>query len=120
VGWIRDRQGNQVTFGQGAFVTDALGRAVNITPASTFPGYEQINFAGYGGAARTIRVYYDWMANCLRPNSGYTLQTPYQFFELNSADKETPYNPSRVAAVVLPNNESYQFFYNPYGGLARA
>jgi RHS repeat-associated protein len=119
VSWIRDRQGNQVSFGQGAFATDSLGRAVNITPAPTVPGYDQINFAGYGGAPRAVRVYHDYLGSRLRPNSGYSLQTPYQLFPLNSADTQTQYNPPRVAAVVLPNNESYEFYYNPYGELAR-
>jgi hypothetical protein len=56
----------------------------------------------------------------LRP--GYTIQTYQQLFPefpfLNGIT--SLYNPERlVSAVWLPDGRRYQFFYNPYGELAR-
>jgi RHS repeat-associated protein len=125
VSWIRDRNGNKVTFTYGAgsrvaSATDSLGRQVTFTYDDGVRHYDEIDFKGFGGAARTLRVWYDTLANRLRPNSGYSTQTYYHLFPLNSASTTTQYNPSsKVSAVELPDNRRYQLYYNPYGELAR-
>src|SRR5215208_5135310 len=119
VSWIRDRNGNKVTFGGTAFVTDSINRKTNVVLQSTSTPYDQIPWNGYSGATRTIRVHYNSLGNVLRPNSGYALRTYYSLFSLNSASNQTQYNPQRVSAVELPNNQQYKFFYNEYGELAR-
>jgi RHS repeat-associated protein len=125
VSWVRDRNGNKVTFAYGAgsriaSVTDELGRQVTFTYDDGLRHYEEITFSGFGGAARTVRVWYDSLANRLRQNSGYSAQTYYQLFPLNSASTTTQYNPaSKVSEVELPNGRRYELYYNPYGELAR-
>jgi hypothetical protein len=114
VSWIRDRNGNQVTFGGNAFATDSLGRETNVTTidadADTFE--DQITFNGCNGAARTIRVLHDTLDHLLR--SDYSPQTLYQLFpQLNGTFGSTlNYKPRLVSSVVLPDGRSYQFRYN--------
>ena len=119
---ITDRNGNRVTFSYGtgsrvSSATDQLGRQVTFTYNDGVRGYDEIGYKGFGGAARTIRVWYASLSARLRP--GYALQTYYQLFALNSASTTTQYNPSRVSEVELPDGRRYQLYYNPYGELAR-
>ena len=120
VNWIRDRNGNKVKF-DGGTITDSINRTVTISLDDGARNYDEISYSGFpgyaGGAGRTIRVWYDKLQNRLR--SGYSLQTFYQLFPLNSASTVTTYNPKRVSKVALPDGRFYQFYYNPYGELAR-
>lgn len=122
VSWIRDRNGNKLTsFGgttTGGTITDSLNRKVTVT-LNNGVGYDEISYSGFAGGPRKIRVWYDSLSNRLRPNSGYSVQTYYQLFPLNSASTSTSYNPSRVSKVELPDGRLYEFYYNPYGELAR-
>ena len=113
VQWIRDRNGNKVsfTYSGGALtqITDSLNRQV--TPGTG------LTFKGAGGTTRTIQVSTASLSSVLR--AGYSIQTEAALFpELNDAE-QTQYNPSKLSALTLPNNKQYKFFYNSYGELAR-
>lgn len=120
VSWIRDRNGNTVTFGtNGAFATDSLGRSVTVEAGVTDPTYglcDRIHYTGYGGVERIIYVTKGSLGSALR--SDYSLQTGYQLFQLNITATD-PYNPTVYTGVVLPNGRSYKLRYNSYGELAR-
>lgn len=113
VSWIRDRNGNQVTFGVNT-ITDSLNRQVTIAHTGVC---NEISYPGFGGPLKTIRVCYDSLQSRLRPNSEYSTKSHQALFNLNN--DTTIYNPARVSRVQLPNDQSYEFYYNPYGELAR-
>lgn len=131
VTWIRDANGNQLTFGGGVLVTDSLGRQVTLTTINDAQGYrvaEELSYKGMGGATRTLRVNYSPLSQVLR--AGYEIQSPRQLFpNLNTvnnagAASSTPYNPSVVSSVEMPDSSpsqfrGYRFKYNSYGELAR-
>lgn len=120
VSWMRDRNGNKLTFTyvsqRPTSITDSLNRQVTITYGS-LGGYDEITYKGFGGAARSIKIYLSNLQYALR--SDYTLKTYQQLFpELNGAYGSSA-NPAIVKAVELPNGKQYQFFYNSYAELAR-
>jgi len=137
VSWIRDRNGNVVSFtynatlngypnGRVIAITDSLNRQVTISygDQSTTDYYDEIHFLGSGGTVRTIRVNHTSLSNVLR--SGFTVQDLHILFpELNGPEwlyylnGPNPYNPTVVSSVILPNGKQYQFSYNSYGELAR-
>jgi RHS repeat-associated protein len=118
--WMRDRNGNKVSFGYDAFrrvtsVTDSLQRLVTISYPGTTTGFMQISFKGYGGASRTIKIGQTNLANALR--SGYTMLTGAQLFpELTST---WGIDSLVLNYVELPDGRSFQLRYNPYAELAR-
>ena len=118
--WMRDGNGNKVTFGKDAFsrvtsITDSLNRLVTITYPSTTTGFTQINFKGYGGASRTLKVGQTNLANALR--TGYTMLTASQLFpEMHGVWN---LDAKVINYIELPDGRSYQLRYNPYGELAR-
>jgi RHS repeat-associated protein len=120
VTWMRDRNGNKITFGYGTFsrltsITDSLNRLVTITYPSTTTGFTEITFKGYEGASRTIKVGQTNLANALR--SGYTMLTGSQLFpEMNGVWN---LDAKVINYIELPDGRSYQLRYNPYGELAR-
>lgn len=123
VSWLRDRNGNQMTFSypnSGSMVaTDPLGRQItvtaNVSDAQPYGLCDHITFNGFGGAPRTIRVSKTNLGGALR--AGYDLQTPAALFGYGSSS--TPHNPQVTSAVWLPDGKSYQLRYNSYGELAR-
>jgi len=132
VTWIRDRNGNKMTFVYGSggvtTITDSLNRQVTYSYAdfvNTFS--DQITVRGFGGATRTILVNYSQLANALRttnprnePASRYQIQTYHGLFpELNNASSYSTWNPWVVSSVTLPNNQQYQFSYNCFAEVAR-
>ena len=70
VSWLRDRNGNKVTFGYDGnrvtSITDSLMRQVTIIYATGAGTSDQITFKGFGGATRTILVNYTSLASSLR------------------------------------------------------
>lgn len=113
---MRDRNGNQVTFSYDNVqrltnITDSLNRQVSISYSAP---YDEITVKGFGGTARSIKIY---KGSALR--SDCSPQTYQQLFpELNQASNNT-FTPSGVTAVQLPNGQQYQLFYNSYSELAR-
>jgi hypothetical protein len=131
VTWIRDRNGNRLSFTYGTdpndldslfrvvSITDSLNRQVTIQHKQTDQTYglvDRTSFKGFGGASRTISIAcYGNLSSFFRPTTPpYSTQTLQQLFpELNGA--ATTYNPVVVSAVYLPDGRSFQFRYNPYG-----
>jgi hypothetical protein len=120
VSWIRDTNGNKVTFGPGT-ITDSLGRVVTINygdPHVT-PSTHTITYKGANGATRNITIGYARLVDALR--AGYSIQTYHQLFpDLNNTSLTSLYNPNDMVSYVrLPDNRQYNFYYNSHGELAR-
>jgi len=122
VTWIRDRNGNKVTFGydNGAYtITDSLNRQVRVERNVTDPTYglcDRIKYKGYGGADRTIWITYGSMSGALR--SGYSIQNLNVLFPFYNASNYAV-NPDMITKIVLPNGKYYKFYYNSYMEVAR-
>lgn len=122
VTWMRDRNGNKLTFSYDIYlrmtsVTDSLNRQVTINYDAGGGAYQEITYKGFGGATRTLKVYFAYLSTVLR--SDFTLLTTYQMFpELNGSGSGS-HNPLVVSAVELPNGKQYQFRYNSYAELTR-
>lgn len=119
--WMRDRNGNKVTFTYDTYervasITDSLNRQITITYATLTVPYDLINFKGFGGTARTLKVGQTKLGNVLR--SDFTLQTTLQLFPNMSASTPS-HNPTVFSYVELPDGRRYDFQYNSYGELAR-
>lgn len=139
VSWIRDRNGNEIHYEyyvslgggvSGTKITDSLGRVVTITYATPTRRYDELSYKGFGGAARTIRVWYaNLYDNKLRgANSEHSAEQEATYQELfptiytlsTEPSNTQDYNPEVVSAVELPDEQRrYEFFYNSYGELAR-
>lgn len=128
VTWIRDRNGNKVTFTYGPHsmtVTDSLNRQVLVQYADFGTTlYDQISFKGYGGVQRTIRINYAPLHTALRtdrPGDPQTVQTAATLFPQLTGSNSTPVDSYVVSSVVLPDGvQQFQFQYNTYAELARA
>jgi len=132
VSWIRDRNGNKITFNHDMVagtmtITDPLNRQTlieyDITEPHPYGLCDRITFKGFGGASRTIRVSIRSLSQTLRTTQPYDHSTvkTYQwlFPELNAAFV-TDFDPSdKVSAVWLPDERRYQISYNVYGEVAR-
>jgi hypothetical protein len=128
VSWIRDRNGNAVTFsgditnGVTETITDSAGRRVMVEHDLTEEPYgkhDRITYHGFGGAARVIRVAKSPLSQALR--DPYTVRTYTQLFpELNgSPSVGGSFDPEVVSAVWLPDGRKYRLLYNSYAEVAR-
>lgn len=125
VSWIRDRNGNKITFTYDIFsrvtsMTDSLKRTVTIVYGVNdgFPYgvCDRITYKGTQGTTRIIRVSKTSLSNALR--SGQLLKTYGGLFP-DITISNTTFNPTVFSAVWLPDGRSYQFKYNSYAELAR-
>lgn len=133
VSWIRDRNGNRLTFtyndgGQVTTITDSLNRQVTIAYRVSDPVFglcDQISFKGVGGAQRMIRVAaYNKLETAFRPGANYFKKNYQQLFPDLDGSTTTEFNPERITTVWLPDATSptsrrYSFYYNEYGELER-
>jgi hypothetical protein len=129
VTWIRDRNGNKITFAYSTnsmTITDQLNRTVtvnyDVSDVAPYGLCDQITYKGFGGAQRILRVSHTNLGNVLRPNSGYSIRTlggPSGLFPETNGSSSTIYDPTVPSAVWLPNGRSYKFYYNSYAELAR-
>jgi RHS repeat-associated protein len=123
VSWVRDRNGNKLTFTYDGFnrvstITDSLKRQATIS-YNTGPGTsDQITYKGFGGTSRSILVNHASLANALRSDYSGT-RTYKSLFPESDGSSTTQHNPTVVASITLPNGKQYQFKYNQYGELAR-
>jgi hypothetical protein len=111
VSWMRDRNGNKLTFAYGQYgvtsITDSLNRQVTVSYAdfqTVF--YDQITFKGFGGTPRTIRVNYSALHNVLRtnrPGDLSSVQTFAALFPELTGSSSSNYDPYKVSSVVLPD-----------------
>jgi RHS repeat-associated protein len=125
VSWIQDRNGNRVTFSYDAnnrvsMIVDSLNRVVTILYDQSDQS-DHINFIGFGGTQRTIRVVHSALDACLR--TGFSTQTYGHLFpELNGSGNIQPstFDPATMAsAVVLPNARQYTINYDSYAEVAQ-
>jgi RHS repeat-associated protein len=112
---ITDANGNRVTPGE-----DSLGRKVVITASGTGTAERAalLNFKGYQGAARTVKIQYASLES--RLSAGYSLTTFGDLFPIQGhylGVQAQIYNPEVASSVELPDGRSYQFRYNNYGEL---
>ena len=123
VTWLRDRNGNKISFTYDSFkratvIKDSLNRQVSITYATSSVLYDEIIYKGFRGVTRTVRVNYAYLQDPGSLRSGYAVQTYAQLFPISGSSMNVSYNPKIVRSVTLPNNQQYQFQYNSYGELA--
>ena len=120
VSWIRDRNGNRVSFSPGT-ITDSLNRVITYSYGEP----HVITLKGFGGATRTIQVSHASLSSALRPcrpEPGYqcfSIQTYKQLFPASDGSSFTTFNPSVVSALTLPDGRQYRFYYNSFAELAR-
>ncbi len=124
VTWMRDRNGNKLVFsyegGPASWITsitDSLNRRITITYATSTTPYDEINFKGFGGASRTMRIWYANLGDALR--SGFSLQTCDALFPGINASSSSYCGNQIISEVSLPDGRSYKFRYNSYSELAR-
>ncbi|HEU4713183.1 MAG TPA: hypothetical protein VFS76_16545 [Pyrinomonadaceae bacterium] len=141
--WVQDRNGNRVSYeyeSSNPFnyplvkkVTDSIGRQVNIyynvVEASPYGLCDKIVYKGFEAEDRIIRISKDSLHNALRttqPSDSSTVKNIGQLFPDEPNDMVIISNPTAaydpenvIKAVWLPNGQSYQFYYNVYGRLAR-
>src|SRR5262249_25058760 len=115
VTWIRDRNGNKLSFSYPSYyqmvVTDSLNRQIAVDYSVNDPTYglcNRIKYKGYGGAQRTIYITLGPMSTVLR--SGYSIQNLNQLFPLYNASNYQ-FNPYVVTGIWLPNGKKYSFYY---------
>jgi RHS repeat-associated protein len=122
VAWIRDTNGNKVSFTYSnndlVGIDDSLNRHVSISGSV-------ISFKGTGGSARTIKVYSSLLSSVLRKHADgsteYTIKTYPQLFGLPNSEyyQAGPFDIQVTSAVELPDGRQYQFRYDSYGNLAQ-
>jgi RHS repeat-associated protein len=125
VSWIRDRNGNKISFtynASGMTATDSLNRQVtvqyNYSDVAPFGLCDRIIFRGFDGAERIIRVSTTNLGSALR--SGYSVGTYASLYPELNGSSSTIYDPPVVSAVWLPDEvRKYQLYYNNYAELAR-
>jgi RHS repeat-associated protein len=124
VTWIRDRNGNKLSFTYYSYrptsITDSLNRQITIDYDVNDPTYglcNRISYKGFGGAQRTIWVTLGSLSSALRP--GYSTQTVASLFPEFLGASTYPFNPTVPTGVWLPNGQRYKFYYNSYGEIAR-
>lgn len=124
---IRDRNGNLITFSyrdhnQIDRIVDSLGRQTEIRSVCVDAThyYDEITFRGFGGAQRSIKVWFRPLEYLFRPASGYSLLPISILFPRLDNGYSLPHSwLSFIQKVELPNGQSYNFYYNQYGEIAR-
>jgi RHS repeat-associated protein len=137
---ITDRNGNYFTIAydvkRPVTITDSLGRTLTfvydtvVVPDDPDPEkletVDTITYKDSGGTDRNILVYYRKLNNgLLRPDFAAPMSRTDLFPTLtcnawgfDSCDS-TPYDPVLPWKVVYPNDDTYLFWYNPCGEVAR-
>jgi RHS repeat-associated protein len=112
---IQDRNGNKLmlTGGETPQITDSLNRVVNV---GAYNDHDEITYKGYGGASRTIKIWYSELSQVLRSGS---IQTYQQLFPEMNGSSSQQFNPPVVSSVELPDGRRYWFKYNSYGEVTR-
>lgn len=132
--WIRDRNGNTLTFTYEAYtvihnnisqqskrvktLTDSLGRVVTVNYFATYDEIKFKGFASYANGDRTITIQRSNLQQALRADMR-TNKSLRELFPLLLGNNTQAYNPSVVSSVTLPDGRSYQFKYNEYAEVAR-
>jgi RHS repeat-associated protein len=126
VEWIRDRNGNLLTFTYEetgytrlAAIKDALNRQITITYSHWDPALSDISisYKGFGGAPRTISIQRALLQDALIANE--TTATFQALFPGTLGSSTEQFNARVVKTVTLPDNRTYELRYNKYGELSR-
>ena len=128
--WIRDRNGNKVSYVYEAYsnvsrvktITDALGRIITVNYDVNDPTYglcDQIVVPGFGTTTQVVSITKTSLSAALRYDQPQPQTYGQLFPEGTWLNAGTQFNPSIVSGVYLPNGQSYKFYYNTYGELAR-
>jgi RHS repeat-associated protein len=121
VRWMRDRNGNMVTFDYDAGfkrligITDSLNRHVTIVYGQSSGGstyYDEIRFTGFGGAPRAIRIGHCPRSEAMRSD----ISMPGSLFSGATVENN---NPLVINYIELPDGRRYQVQYNAYAEIAR-
>jgi hypothetical protein len=126
--WIRDRNGNRMTFTYGpsgvTSITDSLNRVVTfdykLHDDAQSKDYDQITYKGFGGAPRTIKLWYSKLVNRLRPDFGTPMPSLKALFGALDGSNTSSYNPKLVSEIELPDGRQYQLRYNYFGSSPRS
>ncbi|HKQ05090.1 MAG TPA: hypothetical protein VJ464_08170, partial [Blastocatellia bacterium] len=135
VRWIQDRNGNRVNFyyehvdqfgsadGRVTKIVDSLNRQVtfsyDVDAGGQYGICDEINYQGFAGTPRTIRISKGGLGTALRPDFPRTRPMSYLFPDVPGSD-QTRFSPTVITAVWLADGtSSYKFYYNDYGELAR-
>lgn len=135
VSWIRDRNGNKITFDYtgGPLVSlnwylfiplpttiiDPLNRATTINYND--PNYNNaltINYPGSDAAHPPIQIVSASLSSSGMLRSGDNSQTIDELFPGTGQPTSYNYNPTLASHVRLPDGSNYSFQYNSYGELA--
>jgi RHS repeat-associated protein len=116
--WIRDSNGNKVTFTYSGNtltgIDDALNRHIGFTA-------DGITFRGADGVTRTLKIHGGSLSTVLRKHpdgsTEYTVKTFAQLFSLQNVQNGT-FDPWVTTAVELPDGRQYEFRYDSYANLA--
>jgi hypothetical protein len=138
VTWIKDRNGNMVTFtyvsgGQNntyldwflsvlapTQIVDSDGRTVTINYSdSTCGGCTTITYAGGGAQPRVITVNTAALGTQLTLRSGYSAETIGGLFPNTGQPTSYNYMPTVAASISFPDSSQYSFQYNSCGELAQ-
>lgn len=139
VSWIRDHNGNLITFdydagGRVVGIADSLGRVVTVgyfdrpdpaDPTKAVRDYDLISFAGFGGQPRSIRVRHGRLSEggVLRADfpAGDSYRTRGNLFPQyeQGAEANLVFDADVVTAVELPDGRRYEILYNHHGEVAR-
>jgi RHS repeat-associated protein len=125
VSWMRDRNGNQISFtytsGLLTQITDSLNRQVfieyDVADVAPYGLCDRITYRGFGSTQRVIRISKTNLVYVLRPS--FTAKTFQELFPELDGSGGTPFDETRFSAVWLPDGRSYKFYYNSYGELSR-
>jgi hypothetical protein len=127
--WMRDRNGNRISFlyeytdHYRTTITDSLNRVVTIDNRLHDPvrnqDYDLIAYKGFGGATRTIKLWYAKLKFALRPDFGTEAKTYEFLFPALDGSDVNPFQPKVVAEIELPDGRKYFLNCNYYGELAR-
>lgn len=119
---IRDRNGNTISFSyhpgtyKVATITDAAGRVTTIAygvRTTALGSEDEISFPGAGGAPRPLVITRANPRSRLRPG----IPDPGSLFPNAQTTISGPFD--RIVRIVLPNSKFYDFFYTPWGEVAR-
>ncbi|HEX7771347.1 MAG TPA: hypothetical protein VF435_02940, partial [Pyrinomonadaceae bacterium] len=120
VSWIRDTNGNKVSFtysnGVLTGIDDPLSRHIDVSGGV-------LSFKGANGATRTIKVYSDALHTALRKypdgSTEFTIKTFAQLFPNLQNPQQGNFDIAVTTAVELPDGRLYQFRYDSYANLAQ-
>ena len=114
--WMRDRNGNTITFDAPNSVVDSAGRTYQVSDTG-------VTYKGGDGTDRTVAVINGSLSTALRSDfAAAGVKSQQALFPSIGGSLESPtsvFDPVVLKVVRLPNNLEYHFYYDAYGQLSR-